>query len=198
MSLFIEVSFSSFQHMLLLSNEWTFFGAELGAIGARWWANCRMVIKSCFYQLTFAMSDQKCSFPSPWFCLETHRCNHRCLRTRGTCTNVKKVQFRIFYFTYLARRPPSQIPSPEMNQMRSSLWLNAHTCINFGLNAHTMCTNIGLNAHTLRTHLITRPSKLWESSLGNIHIWKIFTLKNIHLKNIHPWKKFKSPSRSLS
>ena len=23
----------------------------------------------------------------------------------------------------------------------------------------------------------TRPSKLWESSLGNIHIWKIFTLK---------------------
>ena len=32
-------------------------------------------------------------------------------------------------------------------------------------------------------------SKLWESSLGNIHIWKIFTLKKYsHLKNIPPWK----------
>ena len=48
----------------------------------------------------------------------------------------------------------------------------------------------------------TRPSKLWESSLGNIHIQKIFTLRNIHpwkvftpekyspLKNIHPLKIF--------
>ena len=36
----------------------------------------------------------------------------------------------------------------------------------------------------------TRPSKLWESSLGKIHIKKIFTLKNIYPKNIHPWKIF--------
>ena len=51
----------------------------------------------------------------------------------------------------------------------------------------------------------TRPSKLWESSLGKIHIRKIFTLKNIHPKNIHPnnihprkniypWKRF-SPEK---
>ena len=37
----------------------------------------------------------------------------------------------------------------------------------------------------------TWPSKLWESSLGNIHIWKIFTPERYsHLKNIPPWKIF--------
>ena len=43
----------------------------------------------------------------------------------------------------------------------------------------------------------TRPCKLWESSLGNIHIWKMFTLKNIHLINIHPWRIFTPEKYSL-
>ena len=54
---------------------------------------------------------------------------------------------------------------------------------------------------------ITRPCKLWESSMGNIHIWKILTSEKCSpwknsplkifthekyspLKNIHPWKIF--------
>ena len=47
-----------------------------------------------------------------------------------------------------------------------------------------------------RTIIKTRPSKLWESSLGNIHIRKIFTLKIFTpekyspLKKIHSWKIF--------
>ena len=43
----------------------------------------------------------------------------------------------------------------------------------------------------------TRPCKLWESSLGNIYNWKIFTLKDFHPDKYSLWKIFTPEKYSL-
>ena len=42
----------------------------------------------------------------------------------------------------------------------------------------------------LLTAAQTRPNKLWESSLGNVHPKNIHPLKDSPLKKIHSWKIF--------